>query len=246
MCTVTILPEVVLSTSRSGHERSLQLRVACNRDESIARAPALPPLTRQFGERLAVMPVDPDSGGTWIGANAAGIVCTLLNVYGGPRQTVGRRSRGTVIPSLLNCDCVNSALERVLKLPADDYSPFRLLVLDRQHLVECWNEDHAIHYRREALHEPVMRTSSGLGDDLVIAPRVALFQQFLSAVTDTVAAQDLFHLHQWRGREEVSVRMRRADARTVSYTVVEIGDRVIRLVYRPAEAPDGIAVSVAA
>jgi hypothetical protein len=91
-----------------------------------------------------------------------------------------------------------------------------------------------------------MRTSSGLGDDLVTGPRMALFQQFLSTVTDTIAAQDLFHLHQWRGREEVSVRMRRGDARTVSSTVVEIRDRVIRLVYRPAEAADGIAVSVAA
>jgi hypothetical protein len=192
------------------------------------------------------MPVDPDSGGTWIGANDAGIVCALLNAYAGSRQAVGRRSRGTVIPPLLGCDCVNTALERVLELPADNYSPFRLLVIDRQNLVECWNQDRAIHYRQESLREALMRTSSGLGDDLVTGPRTALFQQFLCAVTDTIAAQDLFHLHQWRGREEVSVRMRRRDARTVSYTVVEIREQVIHLVYRPAEAPDGISVSVAA
>lgn len=246
MCTVTVLPKAVLSPSRIGGDGAVRLRVACNRDELIARAPALPPVTRQIGDCLAVMPVDPDSGGTWIGANDAGIVCALLNVYAGSRQPIGRRSRGTVIPPLLGCDCVNTALERVLELPADDYSSFRLLVMDRQNLVECWNQDRAIHYRQEPLREAVMRTSSGLGDDLVTGPRTTLFQRFMSAVTDTIAAQDLFHLHQWRGREEVSVRMRRRDARTVSYTVVEIREQAIHLIYRPAEAPVGISVSVAA
>lgn len=246
MCTITVLPEAMLSASRIGHDRPLRLRVACNRDELIARAPAFPPVTRRIGERVAVMPVDPSSGGTWIGANDAGIVCALLNVHARSRQTVGRRSRGTLIPPLLGCDGVDTALERVLELPANDFSPFRLLVLDQQSLIECRNEGMDIHYRRESLHEAVIRTSSGLGDDLATGPRTALFQQFLSAATDAVAAQDLFHLHQWRGREEVSVRMRRRDARTVSYAVVEIRDRAIRLVYRPAEAPDAISVSVAA
>jgi hypothetical protein len=40
--------------------------------------------------------------------------------------------------------------------------------------------------------------------------------------------------------------MRRGDARTVSYTVVEIRERAIRLVYRQADAPDAILVSLAA
>jgi Transport and Golgi organisation 2 len=246
MCTVTILPEAVLSASHKGNEESLRLRVACNRDELITRAPALPPVTRRIGNHLAVMPVDPVSGGTWIGANDAGVVCALLNLYAGPRTMAGPRSRGTVIPPLLGCDSVNKALERVLELPADQYSPFRLLLLDGRHLVECWNQDHAIHSRRESLRTAFMRTSSGLGDDLVTGPRTALFQQFLSAASDPIAADELFHLHQWRGREELSVRMRRGDARTVSYTVVEIGKRTVRLVYRPAEAPDGVSVSVAA
>jgi hypothetical protein len=224
----------------------LRLRITCNRDELITRAPALPPVTRRIGNRLAIMPVDPDSGGTWIGANDAGVVCVLLNVYGGPRTTAGARSRGTVIPPLLGGDSVDAALERVLELPAGQYSPFRLLLLHGRHLVECWNQGHVIHCRREPLHAAQIRTSSALGDDLVTGPRTALFRQFLSAASDPIAADELFHLHQWHGREELSVRMRRGDARTVSYTVVEIGERMVRLVYRPAEAPDGVSVSVAA
>ena len=251
MCTVTVLPETVIARARASashiaHEGRVRLRVACNRDELIARAPALPPVTRQIGDRLAVMPVDPDSGGTWIGANDAGIICVLLNVYAGSRTMIGLRSRGTVIPPLMGCDCVDAVLERVLDLAAGEYSPFRLLALDQGTLLECWNQNQAIHHRRESLRAPVMRTSSGLGDDLVTGPRTALFERLLSTASDPIAADDLFHLHQWRGREELSVRMRRRNARTVSYTVVEIRDEVIRLVYRPADAPDAVSVSLAA
>jgi Transport and Golgi organisation 2 len=246
MCTVTVLPEAVLSASRTAHEGRVRLRVSCNRDELIARAPALPPTMRHVGDRLAIMPVDPDSGGTWIGANDAGIICVLLNVYAGSRTIDGLRSRGTVIPPLLGCDRVDAVLERVLQLVPGDYSPFRLLVLDRGTLVECWNRERSIRYRRESLRTPVMRTSSGLGDDLVTGPRTVLFEQLLSTASDPIAADDLFHLHQWRGREELSVRMRRGDARTVSYTVVEIREGVIRLVYRPADAPDAVSVSLVA
>jgi uncharacterized protein with NRDE domain len=248
---VTVLPETVLARARASvssiaQEGRVRLRVACNRDELIARPPALPPITRQIGDRLAVMPVDPDSGGTWIGANDAGIICVLLNVYAGSRTMLGLRSRGTVIPPLMGCASVDALLERVLELPAGEYSPFRLLALDRGTLVECWNEDRAIRYRRDPLRAAVMRTSSGLGDDLVTRPRTALFERLLSTASDPIAADDLFHLHQWRGREELSVRMRRGDARTVSYTVVEIRDGAIRLVYRPADAPDAVSVSLAA
>ena len=246
MCTVTVLPETVLAASRIAVDGGLRLRVACNRDELITRAPALPPVTRQVRDRLAIMPVDPDSGGTWIGANDAGIICVLLNVYAGARTRVGLRSRGTVIPPLLGCNCVDAVLERVLELVPGDYSPFRVLVLDRETLVECWNQDRSIRYRRETLRTAVMRTSSGLGDDLVTGPRTVLYEQLLSTASDPIAADDLFHLHQWRGREELSVRMRRPDARTVSHTVVEIREGVIRLVYRPADAPDAVSVSLVA
>jgi uncharacterized protein with NRDE domain len=246
MCTVTVLPEALLSNLRRGNDARLRLRVACNRDESITRAPALPPVTQRIGKRTGVMPVDPDSGGTWIGANDAGIVYVLLNLYSGSPSTVAPRSRGTIIPPLLGCDSVDAALRHVLELSADDYSPFRLLILDRRTLVECWNDDHAVRHRRRSLHQAVIRTSSGLGDDLVTRPRTALFQRFLSAASDPIAADDLFHLHQWRERKELSVRMRRSDARTVSYTVVEIGERSVSLVYRPAEAPDRVSITVAA
>jgi nucleoside-diphosphate-sugar epimerase len=64
--------------------------------------------------------------------------------------------------------------------------------------------------------------------------------------TTKVAAEDLFHLHQWRGREAVSVRMRRANARTVSHTVIEVRELTVSLAYRPADAAESVSITVAA
>jgi uncharacterized protein with NRDE domain len=195
---------------------------------------------------MAIMPVDQESGGTWIGANDAGLVCTLLNVYDGSPAPAAQLSRGAIIPSLLACGDLDSALAHAHSLPVERYRPFRLLVVNGHEMLECWQSSGLLEHRHEVLHEAIMRTSSGLGDAVVAAPRAALFRMFLENASDPVAAEDLFHLHQWRGREAVSVRMRRPDARTVSHTVVEVRDRSVSLVYRPADAPDRVLVTVAA
>jgi uncharacterized protein with NRDE domain len=71
------------------------IRVACNRDEQVTRAAALPPVVRRIGGVRAMMPVDPVSGGTWVGADEAGVVMALLNYN--PRDAsaaAAPRSRG--------------------------------------------------------------------------------------------------------------------------------------------------------
>jgi len=67
-----------------------------------------------------------------------------------------------------------------------------------------------------------MLTSSGLGDELVAPPRRVLFDRMITFGEQTPEAQDTFHRHAWPDRGYLSVRMRRTDARTVSYTVVEL------------------------
>ena len=57
MCTVTIIPIVE-------EAEIVGLRVANNRDELLRRAAALPPTQRRYGERTALLPIAPDSGGT--------------------------------------------------------------------------------------------------------------------------------------------------------------------------------------
>ena len=81
------------------------------------------------------------------------------------------------------------------------------------------------------LSEPLMFTSSSLGDDLVTRPRRELFDRLVRFSASPRSGQSLFHRHAWRARPEISVRMRRADASTVSRTAVTISARTIVMTY---------------
>ena len=254
MCTVTALPRSLLSGGIAA--TPLLLRVVHNRDEQLTRPAGLPPTEWAVGSRRALMPIDPQSGGTWIAANDAGVIFAILNanpaVSSATRASVpqDRRqqpmSRGTIIPALVESATVSEALARAQCLPANSFAPFRLLLFDRFQLVECWPHDHRIRHRRSFLSAPIMRTSSRLGDAVVAGPRRALFRRFLNHPDHAPVAQDRFHQHRWIGREAVSVNMRRSDARTVSRTVVEVGCETVLMSYLPADSPQPVVVRVAA
>ena len=209
-----------------------------------------------MGSRRALMPIDPQSGGTWIAANDAGVIFALLNAnpavssasHASVSQVRGQQllSRGAIIPALVESATVSEALARAQCLPAKLFSPFRLLLFDRFQFVECWPHQDRIRHRRSFLSTAIMRTSSGLGDAVVFRPRRALFEHFLSHPDDARVTQDRFHQHRWIGREAVSVNMRRSDARTVSRTVVEVGCETVSMSYLPADSPQPVVVRVAA
>jgi hypothetical protein len=244
MCTVTVLPRARLSSGASPDP--LLLRVVCNRDELLTRAPALPPTLWAAGRLQALMPIDPQSGGTWIAANGGGLVFVLLNANDGGPVRPGTISRGTIIPTLVGCATVSRALTQVQRIRADLFAPFRLLIVDRHEVVDCWPEGNRIRHRRRSLHGAIVRTSSGLGDAVVLGPRRALFQRLVTGARDAQVAQDHYHGHYWPDREAISVTMRRHDAATVSRTVVEVREGSVRMSYRPTEWPHPVWVQVAA
>jgi hypothetical protein len=231
MCTVTVLPRAQLRTPFPA-AHPLLLRVACNRDERLTRGAAAAPSVHELGQRRVVMPVDPQSGGTWIAASDAGLVFALLNANAGTSLAIAGETRGRIIPRLLAASTVSEALGLALEAHFERYRPFRLMVMDPYQLVECWLDEGRVRHRRAYLQGAVMRTSSGLGDVLVEAPRRALFRQFFKGPGNAVAAQNAFHDHQWPGREAVSVRMSRDDARTVSHCVVELSASYATMTYR--------------
>jgi uncharacterized protein with NRDE domain len=218
-----------------------RIRLAFNRDESPNRSAGLPPSRRRVGAREAVFPIDPVSGGTWLAVNDAGLALAVLNVYASDgHPNPGRRSRGEIIPGLLESDSPTEAVEAFSRRFAPhDFSPFRLVVVNRESLaVLKWNGRHLVLSSRFLGDRPELFTSSGLGDELVEGPRRELFEQLVVASTrDRPQAQDAFHAHRWEGREHVSVNMRRSTARTVSFAVVELDDDAALFTYHPA-APD--------
>lgn len=230
MCTVTIVPV------------SGGIRMVCNRDESLLRTPALPPRVLAFGLRRAVMPIDPLSGGTWIAGSDSGVIATLLNFYADPhdrKAPPAKKSRGTIIPALMDAANLAEAFARTEQFAADDFADFRLVLADQESVAEVLlNRGAWMRQPPRPIDGPLLFTSSGLGQAVVEPPRRELFEAFFANAGDRAARQDEYQRHVWPDKPHVSVCMRRPDARTVSYTVIELGDAGVRMSYQPV-AEDG-------
>lgn len=228
MCTLTVIPK--------GENR---WRLAFNRDEQRSRPGGQSPQRQAFGHRLAMLPIDSLSGGTWIAVNDAGLVLALLN--GNPKERRERatcRSRGTIIPSLLEVETIATVFDRLDALHHPDYPPFRLVAIKSGFLAD-WRFDGDAISRTDprAMDQPQMYTSSGLGDHLVDPPRRDLFHQMFPSHADWTECQDRYHQHSWPESPHLSVCMRRPDACTVSYTTIEWDQSQAWMSHHPA-APD--------
>jgi hypothetical protein len=200
------------------------LRLVCNRDELLTRPVAISPVKRTFGGREALLPIDPQSDGTWIAANDAGLSFALLNQrLGWPTRNIPPRSRGEIIPSVLHCSTVDDVIRRVQQSDATLYGAFRLLVISHHGGGEIHSDGRRVTRRRWPIDRlPVLVTSSSLGDELVGPPRRELFDRMITFCDAAVDAQDAFHAHAWPERPYLSVHMSRRDARTVSVTTIEL------------------------
>lgn len=258
MCTVTVITLPGVATDARGG-----FRVVVNRDEQHDRPAALHPRWRRLptlhGSTRAIWPIDPRGGGTWIGATEHGLVLALLNLNPRPAPALpdDLRSRGSIIPRLIGLGRGDAVMDALHTLDLARFAPFRLVAIEpdaHARYAACmvreaaW--DRATLRVREGIAPPACFVSSGLGDELV-ACRLDLFDEFVRPAP-TPDAQDRFHAHAWLGREHISVRMHRADARTVSVTRVEVlgiegGTPRVRVGYRPVgPAGDSISRAVAA
>jgi uncharacterized protein with NRDE domain len=225
MCTVTIVPY------QDG------FRLVCNRDERCDRPSALPPALHRLDSASAVYPSDPQGGGTWVGLNDAGLAATLLNRTIGTApagDATGRRSRGLIIPRILGSRSLIDALDRAVGLDASQFRAFRLLLVQRMAAAVVTSDGSSLSLETMSLAHPIMLTSSSLGDARVELPRRRLFERaVLRRRTQWLQAQRVFHAHQWQSHTDVSVRMERADARTVSRTVINVTSGTFELHYTP-------------
>jgi hypothetical protein len=263
VCTVSVIrladpPPVEAGSAVWSASTSAGFRLVANRDESVLRPAALPPRRQVFGRRRAILPIDPQGNGTWVAVNDAGLALALLNLNrdppatrpaagpsGGPApgpsggSAPGLVSRGRIIPGLLHCAAVREASEAAAGVDPRAHAPVRVVMTDGRDLAEAASDGAALRLHRVPLPEgPVLFTSSGLGDEVVEAPRRALFDEIFARSGDPARLQDLFHDHSWPDRPEVSVRMRRDGARTVSRTVITVLGGAASLSYHPI--PDSI------
>ncbi|MEP7310591.1 MAG: NRDE family protein [Acidobacteriota bacterium] len=223
MCTVTIVPY------------DDGFRLVCNRDERRDRQAALAPSLRHFRRNRAIFPVDPAGGGTWVGVNGWGLAAALLNrkpESAAPRRNRSLRSRGLIIPGLLDAGSWTDALDMAAQLDPGQFDLFRLVLAQRMVAAVVTSDGRALSIETIGISGPFMLTSSSLGDAVVEAPRRRLFEQLVvNNAREWLPAQTRFHAHQWRSRTDISVNMERPDARTVSRTVIDVTSQVVGLCY---------------
>ena len=226
MCTVTIVP------------RTDGFRLICNRDERRTRPQAAPPQVRRLWPRTAVFPLDPVGGGTWIGANDAGIVLALLNAQSPPSGVTVTRtpvhSRGLLIPPLLRWPDLARVADAVVDVDPTNYQPFRLVAVQRDRGFEFASTGQPAVATAFHLGRPILFTSSSLGDVQAARVRAPLFESMVVGAPDSwLAGQTRFHDFQFKGNSAFGIRMNRSEARTVSRSIVDIDSTHVRMEYEP-------------
>lgn len=226
MCTVSIL------RPRPGPPEGSSLRLVNNRDERPGRAIARPPAVADDGGVRVVRPLDPVGGGTWIAVNDAGFIFTLLNGLESDRGLADAGeppSRGGIVMRLASCVSIEDVSARLQDFDWQAYRPWRLVVVGDGRLLQV---DSRAPGRREvvrSLPDRVMVTASSRLAPEARRRRERLFQTMVTR-PDT-ARQDAFHAHGWPDRPDISVAMRRPEARTVSRTTIEITQTHARMCY---------------
>ena len=244
MCTVTI------------HRVPGRIVATMNRDEAFARAPESPPAIVRGPSGVEWMaPRDGERGGTWMGANSAGVIACLLNAYQPGESllpdTSGQfRSRGEIIPALLERGPADAALAWL----SDDFDPeqypsFTLLVVsDAVARKIAWLRNGRLDIE-PIQSEWTLVSSSGWDSAEVTRWREAEFARWLDGDAAMRGTLPEFHLLQPEGKEDWAPLMNRGWSATRSITQAHFdsasGTLAMHYWRDPTPASNGPSASVA-
>ena len=103
------------------------LIIAGNRDEMNNR-PWLAPGKHWKNYANIIAGKDKVAGGSWLGINTNGIICTILNRSNSLGPDKNKLSRGEIIINILKNKNIYSALNYIKKLDASKWRPFNLFI----------------------------------------------------------------------------------------------------------------------
>ncbi|MEP6669039.1 MAG: NRDE family protein [Chthoniobacter sp.] len=204
-----------------------------NRDESLLRPLARPPVVTNRGSRLALFPSEA-TGGSWVGANDAGLCVALINWYAVARAPgSGRVSRGIIVPAVLAAANLPQAKEIITALPKQDMSPFRLLVFAPHERIARefrWNQ-RALEELPHAW-EPRHWFSSGCDEPHAQRERGRVAREaWRESPAGRLPWLRRLHASHEPARGPFCFCMHRKDAATVSYTEVVVTRRTATMRY---------------
>lgn len=207
-----------------------------NRDELRTRKPASAPRHYSRNGVAFIAPLDGDYGGSWIAVNQFGLTLCLLNRFDDSAGALLRdyRSRGLLIRELIDCPSLTAVNERLAAESMEQYRPFTLASLFPSQpamLIEFTGREKRVESNAERLMP--IASSSLLAGNVVLQRK----QQFQEMAIDrgSIDAGLLFQYHRTHlpERGPASVCMHRADARTVSLSVVTVTKKTVEFTYHP-------------
>lgn len=190
MCTLSLL------RLRQGY--SLMM----NRDESPSRPPAteMAGLAGDDGVVRALFPVDPPSGGSFVGVNAQGVSFALLNQHPeGYAAPDGLQSRGRLVPLALEATSAGGGLERVAALDFSRTAPFMLVGVDEAGAPLSLRWDGRELTRRMHADGAWQTASSRVLGEQILPQRARAFDRLLEGLAERddagiLEAQQAYHL----------------------------------------------------
>jgi hypothetical protein len=201
--------------------RSRGYLIGMNRDERRTRPLALPPNVTGAGTLEAVYPRE-DGGGTWIAANALGITFALLNRNARPGSGAKLRTRGDVVPAVLESASMKEAAAIMQRMDLRGMLPFRMAgFFPREAVIAQWNWDannlelfklpwQTRHWFSSGISDELAREVRGLTCSTAWRLRGAGSEEWLRQL----------HASHAPARGSFSICVHRPDATSVSYTEI--------------------------
>jgi hypothetical protein len=196
-----------------------------NRDESVSRLPALPPMAYHLNGVSVVYPKDTQAGGTWLAVSENQFTLCLLNgaFVKHKHSPPYKHSRGRVVTDFYQ---YNSVRLFINEYDFTGIEPFSLVILEtrigkRMHEIR-WDGD-MVYYVTLNPSIPHIWSSATLYDVAVIQEREKWFFHFLTKFP-LPTASNMLHFHHFGGgqNEQNSLLMNRNNTlKTISITCIQ-------------------------
>jgi hypothetical protein len=224
MCTVSFIA------------RKASYALAMNRDEQVTRVAGRPPSTKTTGGRTVLAPSEP-GGGTWIALNDGGATLALINWYSITARVKGETvSRGQVVNVTSAATAPNDAEVALAGLPLKRINPFRLIgIFPANHEIVEWRWDLKKLAKRNCPWKAQQWISSGFDEPTAQRIRSQTFRQALQQKSaGRLSWLQRLHRSHAPACGPFSTCMHRADAATVSCTVVAVYAKKVGMIHNSA------------
>lgn len=215
-----------------------------SRDEQRTRPLGEVPQLLNAGRTKILAPRDPMGGGSWIFSNEYGLSACILNAYPPTVSPSGiersPRSRGRLLLDLAfasDFSEIDGALSEAVS--ANTYAACFIVAVSLKEGVGWWICN-GWHLRRVSSPVRPPITTSSWDSERVCAQRQKIFQT-MTRGSDAPAVDCLraYHEATEQDADAFSVRMSRADARTVSLTHVAVCRSEVGMTYSARDGDDG-------